>query len=269
MALAALTLVAGCSKKTDTVNEPQPQPVQTTAALPTPPASTQPVPGPAPAAQKPAKSTFTRPKLIYFPKPAYPNDMYLICKEGEVCASMLVSAEGTPSDIKVTASNDPSFSNALLSVIPLWRFEPATRDGLPVAHLFKVAIPFFISNRPVDLPESTTHGQAELFSVKRPPHSGHGAASAVAEFTLASDTIVSDVKIVESTGVVDQSKIVEALSQWVFIPSRTDITPPASSSVRAGLTFTEAGNVLIQYPYPAPTPSPVAEPAASTEPVKP
>jgi hypothetical protein len=116
-----------------------------------------------------------------------------------------------------------------------------------------VAIPFYINSRPINLSDSVMMGQPELFGVKRPAHPGPGrnAAQAVAEFTLASDTIVTDVKIAESTGPINEKKLVEALSQWVFMPSRGD-TARATSKVKAQIIFTEAGNVLIQYPYPAP-----------------
>ncbi len=254
--LAAALALSGCSKKSEPAAKAA-EPVKAEA-----PAA---APAQAPAAPAQTAPLTTRPKLFYYPKPVYPASMQRICKEGEVCVSMLVSAEGIPSDIKIDASSDPAFSKAMLDVVPLWRFEPATRDGVAVAHIFKVAIPFFITSRPINLPESVTMGQPELFSIKRPASQGHGhgPAQAVAEFTLASDTIVTDVKLVESTGVIDEKKLTEALSQWVFMPSSGD-TAHATSKVKAQILFTDAGNVLVQYPYPAPkdaaAPAPVSAP---------
>jgi|GEM_PF-4795765 protein TonB len=257
MVLAAALALSGCSKKSEPAKAAENAKAETPVA-----AASQ-----APAAASQAVPLTTRPKLYYYPKPVFPSSMQRICKEGEVCVSMLVSAEGIPSDIKIDASSDPAFSKAMMDVVPLWRFEPATRDGVAVAHIFKVAIPFYINSRPINLSDSVMMGQPELFGVKRPAHPGpgRGAAQAVAEFTLASDTIVTDVKIVESTGFIDEKKLVEALSQWVFMPSRGD-TARSTSKVKAQILFTEAGNVLIQYPYPAPkaetaAPSQVSAPA--------
>lgn len=250
---AVLALAAGCSKKAEPASAPASAPANTPQSAPAP------AQAPAQAQTAPAHPATSRPKLVYSPKPLFPPTMYLLCREGEVCVSMLVSADGVPSEIKVSASDDPEFSNALLAVVPQWRFQAATRDGVPVAHTVTVAIPFYITNRPVDLPQFVSQGHAELFGVKRPAYTAHGAAHAVADFTLASDTIVSDVKIVESTGDFDKAKLIESLSQWSFIPARSNTSPAATSHVKAGITYTETGNVLIQYPYPTPVlpPEPV------------
>lgn len=244
---AALALLGGCSKGKEQPAK-ETAPTQSQASQPAPEAQSA---KPAEAAKVTPKDEATRPQLDYFPRPTYPIPMLARCEEGEARVTMRVTPEGKAEDIKVTESTNSAFSDALMDVVPSWRFKPAQKDGVAVARTVSIAIPFIINNRPVDLPNVISHGQPELLGVTRPPHPGKGPAQALVQFTIASDTLVRNVDIISTEGTVDRGSMMETLSQWVFLPSRFSKHLP-QTKVMAEITFTAAGNVLIQYPYPTP-----------------
>jgi len=248
-----LSILCGCSQRKEppVADAPTPAPQKETA-----PAKVEKAPdgktGTVEKQLSDSASDTSRPRLEYFPKPAYPPSMQALCIEGEARVTMRITPEGKPEDIKIAGSTNPAFSDALMDVLPDWRFTPAEKDGVAVARTVSISIPFIINNRPVDLPAVISKGQPELLGVSRPKHPGKGAAKALVEFTITSDTIVSDVEIVSTEGVVDKGALLDSLGQWVFLPSRYSRSNSPQTKVMAEITFTGAGNVLIQYPYPTP-----------------
>jgi protein TonB len=248
---AALLILGGCSGRKEQEQKETPAPEKVQTAVP-PTAAPAPAADQAPAKPENAADDAAKPRLEYVPKPAYPIPMLARCIEGEARVTMRVTPEGRPDDIKITDSTNPAFSEALRETVPSWRFKPAEKDGVAVARTVSISIPFIINNRPVDIPYEISKGQPELLGVTRPHHPHKGPAKAVVQFTIASDTIVKNVEIVSSEGEIDRNSMLESLGQWVFLPSRYSNNQP-TSKVLAEITFTQAGNVLIQYPYPTPT----------------
>jgi len=256
----SLAILAGCSKKPASTVAASPQEVKTetpatTAAAKTPPTQTSAQPEAAATTQETPAEDKSKPRLDYAPKPIYPSSLLDLYVEGEVRVQMRVTPEGRPEDIQIVEATDPTFGKALTNVLPLWRFLPAEKDGVPIARIVNIAIPFLITNRPADPPESISRGQAELIGFVRPQHPGKGKAKALVRVTLSSDTIVSNVEIEQKEGFIDEKALVESLSEWVFMPSKYSTNTQPTTQVEALITFTEAGNVLIQYPYPAPKPA--------------
>lgn len=256
---ATLAILCGCSRKEQPKTEtPPPAPQKEVAQTTVEKTVSADKKAPASTTQVIEKSTeqneaeASRPKLQYYPKPAYPLSMQARCIEGEARVTMRITTEGKPEDIKIAESTNPAFSDALMKVLPSWRFIPAQKDGVAVARTVSIAIPFIINNRPVDLPQEISGGKPELLGVARPQHSGKGAAKALVQFTITSETIVSDVQIISTEGIIDRRTLLDSLDQWVFLPSRYSRQNSPQMKVLAEITFTGAGNVLIQYPYPTP-----------------
>jgi TonB family protein len=55
---------------------------------------------------------------------------------------MIVTAEGKVRDLKVTKSLDKDLDKQALAAVSTWRFEPATKDGKPVAVHLSTAVTF-------------------------------------------------------------------------------------------------------------------------------
>ncbi len=74
--------------------------------------------------------------------------------DGVVVLIVLVDVDGTVSDVKA-ASGDEPFATAAIAAARTWTFDPATRDGAPIAARIKMEIAF---HAPKPVPEEPTPG---------------------------------------------------------------------------------------------------------------
>ncbi|MBN1404533.1 MAG: energy transducer TonB [Opitutales bacterium] len=191
------------------------------------------------------------PALQYFPMPDYPVALQKRAIEGEVCVKIRVNADGKAEDVTVSSSTHKEFEQSLLESIPEWVFKPARKNGIAVARTVFVAIPFLISNRNTSLPVMD-NSQPELVGVVRPPHPKTGASSAVVQISISPSSTITDISIASHEGSIDARSIIDSVAQWTFFPSRSRKGTGLPAIVLAKITYTESGNVLIQYPFPAP-----------------
>ncbi len=75
----------------------------------------------------------TAPKAIYMPNPEYAESARKKKIKGNVTLAMIVTAEGKVRDLKIIKSLDKDLDKQALAAVSTWRFEPATKDGKPVA----------------------------------------------------------------------------------------------------------------------------------------
>jgi periplasmic protein TonB len=75
----------------------------------------------------------TAPKPVYAPNPEYSEKARKQKINGVVVLAMTVTAEGNVRDIKVIKSLDPGLDKQAIAAVRTWKFEPATKDGKPVA----------------------------------------------------------------------------------------------------------------------------------------
>jgi protein TonB len=55
---------------------------------------------------------------------------------------LVVGADGLPREITVARTLSPEFDKAAMEAVRKWTFDPATRDGKPVATAIKVEVAF-------------------------------------------------------------------------------------------------------------------------------
>ncbi len=120
-----------------------PPPVAGTQATPgTPPAAQSAAPGPtAPASGGPS------PRLVHSPAPEYPRDALRAGVSGEVVIRIDVGPDGVPASLEIIrSSRNRSLDRAALQAVRRWRFEPAVRDGVPVAASVQQTVTFDAPN---------------------------------------------------------------------------------------------------------------------------
>ena len=87
------------------------------------------------------------PALLDAPSPRYPPEARAAGREGRVRAKLLISAQGTVSEVAlVVSSGTECLDRAALEALKGWRFLPARREGKPVAAW--VIVPVRFSLRP-------------------------------------------------------------------------------------------------------------------------
>jgi len=89
-----------------------------------------------------ADSSVTPPMLIYRPNPSYPQEAKDAKLEGNVVLQVLVAADGTVSDVKVTKSLDKGLDESAVQTVKTWKFLPAVKEGKPVPCKTTVSVNF-------------------------------------------------------------------------------------------------------------------------------
>jgi periplasmic protein TonB len=84
----------------------------------------------------------TPPKGIYMPNPQYSEKGRKKKINGTVLVTIIVNADGTVRDAKVTRGLERSLDQQAIVAVSKWKFEPATKDGKPVAVHVPVEVDF-------------------------------------------------------------------------------------------------------------------------------
>ena len=81
--------------------------------------------------------------LVHSPPPDYPARSLRRGDSGEVLVRALVGADGRPRQVEVArSSSHRALDQAAVRAVRRWRFEPATRQGLPVSQVVQVPVAF-------------------------------------------------------------------------------------------------------------------------------
>jgi len=141
---APLPATPGSASGIEYPDPPPPPPAPAPAAAPLPPlADAAPVAAPATA-----DAAQTAPRPISTPGPNYPRASLRRGESGEVLLRVHVDARGRTASVDIIRSSQFNrLDQAAVSAVRRWRFEPATRDGQPVAGEVQVPVDFAPGSR--------------------------------------------------------------------------------------------------------------------------
>jgi len=168
-----LALLAGASRAQDNASDAQRPPA--TAPGQGSPSSTTPAAGndaangnvPSPIPVGGGQSAYrvgggvTPPKLLYDPDPEYSEKARKARYQGTVVLWLVVDEQGKPQKIRVQRSLGMGLDEEAIKAVNLWRFEPSTKDGHPVAVMINVEVNFRLYEQLYPHSEST--GQPPRF----------------------------------------------------------------------------------------------------------
>ncbi len=108
-----------------------------------PQSSSQPA-NPTPNSTPPAQngSRTTPPHAIYSPGPDYPEKARKAKVQGVVTLKLTVSPDGSTKDIQVVKHLRSDLDANAVDAVRTWKFEPATKDGKPVAVSINIDVAF-------------------------------------------------------------------------------------------------------------------------------
>lgn len=76
-------------------------------------------------------------------KPTYPRLSRINDEQGTVMLRVLAKADGTAGMVEIKASSGyPLLDESARRAVQVWRFNPATIDGKPIAEWYQLAVPF-------------------------------------------------------------------------------------------------------------------------------
>jgi TonB family protein len=82
------------------------------------------------------------PRAIYAPEPEYTDEALKAKLVGTVVLSLVVGTDGQPRDIKVVRPLRDGLDQKAVDAVKSWKFQPATKDGKPVAVQITVEVQF-------------------------------------------------------------------------------------------------------------------------------
>jgi TonB family protein len=105
------------------------------------------------------------PKAIYAPEAEYSEEARKVKHMGTVVLWLVVGTDGKPRDIRVLRTLGLGLDEKAIEAVKNWRFEPAKKDGKPVAVQINVEVNFHLLNtRILELEKKVNAGdpKAEL-----------------------------------------------------------------------------------------------------------
>ena len=93
------------------------------------------------------------PKVIYHPDPEYSEKARAAKFQGTCVLWLVVGTDGRPSNIRVARTLGMGLDEKAIEAVRQWKFEPARKDGLPVAVQINVEVSFRLYPELVTNPE--------------------------------------------------------------------------------------------------------------------
>jgi TonB family protein len=90
-------------------------------------------------------SDIKSPKEIFAPNPPYAESARKAKVQGNVVLGLVVTPEGSTGDIEVCRSLDAALDQKAIEAVGQWKFEPATKDGKPVAVHVRIDVSFHLN----------------------------------------------------------------------------------------------------------------------------
>ncbi len=84
----------------------------------------------------------TAPKPVYQPDAEYTDKARKKKIQGSVVVSIVVTDEGKVRDAQIASGLEKDLDKQALKAVSTWKFEPATKDGKPVAVRIKVEVDY-------------------------------------------------------------------------------------------------------------------------------
>jgi TonB family protein len=84
----------------------------------------------------------TLPRAIFNPEPSFSDEARKSKTQGIVLLVLVVGADGHPRDIRVRNSLGMGLDEKAITAVNMWRFQPATLHGQPVAAQIAVEVNF-------------------------------------------------------------------------------------------------------------------------------
>ena len=82
------------------------------------------------------------PRTLYAPDPEYSEEARRAKFQGSVLLALIVGPDGNPRDLHIMRSLGLGLDEKALDAVRTWRFEPARKDGVPVAVQISVEVNF-------------------------------------------------------------------------------------------------------------------------------
>lgn len=84
------------------------------------------------------------PRVIYDPEPEYSPEARIAKYQGTVTLWAIIGLDGRPRGLRIARSLGMGLDEKALETVSTWKFEPATKDGHPVAVMMEIDVSFHL-----------------------------------------------------------------------------------------------------------------------------
>ena len=84
------------------------------------------------------------PRAIYAPEPEFSDEARRVKFQGEVTLLAIIGADGLPKRLQVVRSLGMGLDEKAIETVRTWRFDPAKKDGRPVAVQMNIIVNFHL-----------------------------------------------------------------------------------------------------------------------------
>lgn len=88
------------------------------------------------------KGVITPPKVKFTPDPEYSTEARQVKYEGRTRVSLIVDEAGAVKELQITKPLGLGLDEKAIAAVRTWKFEPAQKDGKPVAVKLEVEVKF-------------------------------------------------------------------------------------------------------------------------------
>ncbi len=185
------------------------------------------------------------PRAISAQQARYPDDALRERVQGLVLLQVIVDQEGNVTDPKVVRPLFPSVDQRALETVRTWKFQPATRDGKPVAVRLNIEVNFRMGGKPASaapiasLPDGTPVYIAgpDLTPVRKieggdPQYTDYArkkkiSGTVILRVVVGPDGLVHDVGVIRSLEPSLDQSAMDTIRTWRFEPATRDGKPVA------------------------------------------
>jgi protein TonB len=93
-----------------------------------------------------ADSVMTKPSIIEKVQPVYPTQCVQARVEGRVVVECLINSKGEILGATAVRASDPALAEAAVAAVNLWKFAPATKDGVPTDAVIRIPVDFHLDD---------------------------------------------------------------------------------------------------------------------------
>ncbi|HEY6370455.1 MAG TPA: TonB family protein [Candidatus Sulfotelmatobacter sp.] len=185
----------------------------------------------------------TAPKVIYSPEPEFSEVARKAGYQGTCAVSLIVGTDGRPRQIRVIRKLGMQLDEKAIQALREWKFEPAQKDGKPVAVSIEVEFSFhlgrngasqqmFSAEQYEQIREARSRIQSQIFRISdgeeplvcsASSSDGHRPAATIAELILEGDLHMPN---------VDRSRIAILIKEQSYFGNEDQIASEVSEKVQ-------------------------------------
>jgi TonB family protein len=196
-------------------------------------------------AQERVGNGVSAPVVLQKSEPDYSEQARLAVVDGSVRVSLVVDADGNPTDLKVTRSIGFGLDEKALAAVAGWKFKPGMKEGLAVAVRTSVEVNFRLLDQ-----GNTLHMQSfscrvpaiaspvSVLKIERPPSPGPDQTLSVTiSFDVDDQGVPTNLHLQKVSDAKWENDVIAAVREWRFRPSEqkgAPVSAPCTLSFAVG-----------------------------------